>query len=109
MAKGGPKKNSELNDLHGNPGNRKDEVKQEEKVGNAGNYRYIVPTYLRGDQKIYVRAVSDELYRTGKSRLEYQAIFDGFCQHLYLRDKAFEELRDVDKLKRNSCRKAMYQ
>ena len=55
MVQGGPKKNSELNELHGNPGNRKGKAEPEEKVGNAENYRYIVPTYLRGDQKRYVK------------------------------------------------------
>ena len=98
MGKGRPKKNSDLKALHGDTGKRGNKPEPEEKVGNPGNYQYIVPTYLRGDQKVYVKAVSDELYRTGKSRLEYQAIFDGFCQHLYLRDKAFEELRVVDAL-----------
>ena len=97
MAKGGPKKNSELDRLHGNPGKRKEKGEPEVVVG-GGSYQYSVPSYLRGDQKKYVNAVSDELYRTGKSKLEYQAIFDGFCQHLYLRDKAFDELRLADQL-----------
>lgn len=96
MKTGRPPKNSDLNRLHGDPGNRNQ--------GNPKNsvtvstYRYSVPTYLRGKQKKYVKRVAGELYKSGKSKIEYQAIFDGFCQHLYLRDKAFEELRDADKL-----------
>ena len=97
MKTGRPPKDADLNDLHGDPGNRNQGKPKDEKIS-VSTYRYLVPKHLKGKQKKYVKMVADELYTSGKSRLEYQAIFDGFCQHLYLRDKAFEELVDAENL-----------
>ena len=88
-----PETPSDLNDLHGNPGKR-----YREKSKGGPRYKYQIPKYFRGDQKKYIINVVAELYRLGKSRLIYQSAFDGWCQAVYLRDKAFDELMDADKL-----------
>ena len=96
MAKTGrPSKSKAEHKLHGDPGNRHGKKDPEKKGGKV--YRYIIPSYLSKDLEKHAKDVVDELYRLGKSKLIYQSIFDGWCQHLCLRDKAFEELTD-DKL-----------
>jgi len=87
-----PAKSRDEKELTGNPGKRN----LGEKEMKSDVYRYKIPTYLRGDLKLYVKDVVDELYRLGKSKLIYQGTFDGWCQNLSLRNKAFDELQSDD-------------
>jgi len=94
MRTGRPKKDKDLNKLHGNPGKRK--PKKSKRILTE-TVKFGMPHGLPEAVRLKVRQAILYLYENGISKASDRSAFARYCQHLHMAENSYQIAKDTIK------------